>query len=58
MREVCVAVADRARDGTISLRKDRVLHADVALSRALKDLVRNAEGRSARGNVILCSIHR
>ncbi|CAN0424215.1 unnamed protein product, partial [Ascophyllum nodosum] len=39
MRGVCDAVASRARDGTISLRRDRVLHADVALSRALTDLI-------------------
>lgn len=35
------AVADRAYDGTISLRRDRVMHADVGLSGALIDLVRS-----------------
>lgn len=39
VREVTGAVADRAHDGTISLRRDRVLHADVGLSGALVDLV-------------------
>lgn len=34
------AVEERVRDGTISLRSERVLHADVGLSSALVDLVR------------------
>lgn len=39
LRGLTEAVADRAHDGTISLRRDRVLHADVGLSGALVDLV-------------------
>jgi len=39
IRTVTDTIADRAYDGTISLRRDRVLHADVGLSRALVDLV-------------------
>lgn len=39
VRGVTETVADRAHDGTISLRGDRVLHADVGLSGALIDLV-------------------
>lgn len=39
VRDVMETVADRAHDGTLSLRKDRVLHADVGLSGALIDLV-------------------
>lgn len=39
VRTATEAVADRACDGTISLRRDRVLHADVGLSGALIDLV-------------------
>ena len=39
MREITETVLDRAHDGTLSLRRDRVLHADVGLSGALIDLV-------------------
>ncbi|CAN0165073.1 unnamed protein product, partial [Hapterophycus canaliculatus] len=39
VRVLTEAVAERAHDGTISLRRDRVLHADVGLSGALVDLV-------------------
>lgn len=39
VRGVTDTVADRVYDGTISLRRDRVLHADVGLSGALIDLV-------------------
>lgn len=39
VRGATEAVADRAHDGTLSLRRDRVLHADVGLSGALLDLV-------------------
>ncbi|CAN0209441.1 unnamed protein product, partial [Scytosiphon promiscuus] len=39
LRVLTEAVAERAHDGTISLRRDRVLHADVGLSGALVDLV-------------------
>lgn len=39
VRGVTETVADRAYDGTVSLRSDRVLHADVGLSGALIDLV-------------------
>ena len=40
MMAVTEAVSERVHDGTISLRRDRVLHADVGLSSALIDLVR------------------
>lgn len=39
LRTATEAVADRTYDGTISLRRDRILHADVGLSGALIDLV-------------------
>lgn len=39
LMEVTLAVSERVNDGTISLRRDRVLHADVGLSSALIDLV-------------------
>lgn len=39
MRQITETVLDRARDGTVSVRRDRVLHADVGLSGALVDLV-------------------
>ncbi|CAN0114284.1 unnamed protein product, partial [Laminaria digitata] len=39
MMEVTCAVSEKVNDGTISLRRDRVLHADVGLSSALIDLV-------------------
>lgn len=42
LRELSDAVTLRATEGTISLRKDRVLHADVGLSAALIDLVRES----------------
>lgn len=39
LMDVTEAVSERVHDGTISLRRDRVLHADVGLSSALIDLV-------------------
>lgn len=39
LRELTNAVAERTADGTISLRRDRILHADVGLASALIDLV-------------------
>ena len=43
MRQPCDAVKGRVYHGAISLRRDRVLHADVVLSRTLSDLVRRSE---------------
>lgn len=40
MQALSDAVTLRAAEGTISLRRDHVLHADVGLSSALIDLVR------------------
>ena len=47
--ELSGAVAERTDTGMISLRRDRILHADVCLSRRLIDLVGKAH--SARGRV-------
>ena len=46
MRRQCDAVKDRVYRGAISMRRDRVLHADVRLSRTLSDLVRKSGSRS------------
>ena len=43
IRGPCEAVEKRVNQGAISLRRDRVLHADVKLSRTLIDLVRESE---------------
>ena len=43
MTKLFGAVAEKTDKGTISLRRDRILHADVCLSRKLIDLVRKAQ---------------
>ena len=43
MTKLFGAVAEKTDKGTISLRRDRVLHTDVRLSRKLIDLVRKAQ---------------
>ena len=42
------AVAEKTDKGTISLRRDRVLHTDVRLSRKLIDTVRKAQASRRR----------
>ena len=53
IRRPCEAVEKRVNQGAISLRRDRVLHTDVKLSRTLTDLVRESESLWNSGSTFI-----